>query len=88
MDFSSLNRGEKIAGVSGILLILIMFIFDWFGLKFSAGGRHSVIYAEGGAQCVGLLRLHRHRPVHHGIGRDRRSPSRPRPRPTSACRSR
>ncbi len=28
----SLNRGERIAGVSGLLLILIMFIFDWFGL--------------------------------------------------------
>ena len=35
MDFSVLNRGEKIAGVAGILLILIMFIFDWFGLKFT-----------------------------------------------------
>jgi hypothetical protein len=33
LDFSVLNRGEKIAGVAGILLILIMFIFDWFGPK-------------------------------------------------------
>lgn len=33
MDFTVLNRGEKIAGISGILLILIMFIFDWYGLK-------------------------------------------------------
>ena len=32
MDFAVLNRGEKIAGVAGILLILIMFIFDWFGV--------------------------------------------------------
>ena len=38
MDFSVLNRGEKIAGVAGILLILIMFIFDWFGLKVTASG--------------------------------------------------
>jgi hypothetical protein len=33
MDFTVLNRGEKIAGVAGVLLILIMFIFDWFGPK-------------------------------------------------------
>ena len=32
MDFTVLIRGEKIAGLAGILLILIMFIFDWFGL--------------------------------------------------------
>jgi hypothetical protein len=33
MDFTRLSQGEKVAGVSGILLILFMFIFDWFGLK-------------------------------------------------------
>ena len=33
MDFTDLNRGEKIAGVAGVLLILIMFIFDWFAVK-------------------------------------------------------
>jgi hypothetical protein len=33
LDFAVLNRGEKIAGVAGVLLILIMFIFDWFGPK-------------------------------------------------------
>jgi hypothetical protein len=33
MDFTVLNRGERIAGVSAVLLILIMFIFDWFGPK-------------------------------------------------------
>jgi hypothetical protein len=33
MDFVVLNRGEKIAGIAGALLILIMFIFDWFGPK-------------------------------------------------------
>ncbi len=40
MDFTRLTQGEKIAGVSGIALILIMFIFKWFGLKVSgdAGG--------------------------------------------------
>jgi hypothetical protein len=35
MDFTRLTQGEKIAGVSGIALILIMFIFKWFGLEFS-----------------------------------------------------
>jgi len=33
MDFVVLNRGEKIAGVAGVLLILIMFIFDWYSIK-------------------------------------------------------
>jgi|GraSoiStandDraft_16_1057320.scaffolds.fasta_scaffold1072530_1 hypothetical protein len=37
MDLTRLTQGEKIAGVSGIALILIMFIFKWFGLKFTAG---------------------------------------------------
>jgi hypothetical protein len=35
MDFTYLNRGERIAGLAGVLLILIMFIFDWFGLGIS-----------------------------------------------------
>ncbi len=30
MDVSRLTRGEQIAGVSGLALLLIMFIFDWF----------------------------------------------------------
>jgi hypothetical protein len=40
MDFTRLTQGEKIAGVSGIALLLIMFIFKWFGLEVSgnAGG--------------------------------------------------
>ena len=28
-----MNRGERIAGIAGVLLLLIMFIFDWFGPK-------------------------------------------------------
>ena len=35
MDFDRLTLGEKIAGASGIALILIMFIFKWFGLEFN-----------------------------------------------------
>ena len=30
MDVSRLTRGEQIAGASGLALILIMFIFNWF----------------------------------------------------------
>jgi hypothetical protein len=37
MDVSRLRRGEQIAGVSGIALLLIMFIFDWFTVE-AAGG--------------------------------------------------
>ena len=33
----NLRTGEKIAGVSGVLLILIMFIFDWFSVEESGG---------------------------------------------------
>ncbi|HMC05893.1 MAG TPA: hypothetical protein VKG89_00725 [Solirubrobacterales bacterium] len=33
MDFTRLNQGEKIAGISGVALILIMFIFKWFGIQ-------------------------------------------------------
>ena len=38
MDVNRLGTGEKIAGASGIALILIMFIFKWFGLKAGVGG--------------------------------------------------
>ena len=37
MDVNRLSQGEKIAGASAIALILIMFIFDWFGYKASGG---------------------------------------------------
>ena len=33
MNFTVLNRGEKVAGIAGLLLILIMFIFDWFAVQ-------------------------------------------------------
>jgi hypothetical protein len=37
MDVNRLNRGEQIAGIAGVALILIMFIFDWFSVS-AAGG--------------------------------------------------
>jgi hypothetical protein len=33
MDFTRLTQGEKIAGISGVALILIMFIFSWYGVE-------------------------------------------------------
>lgn len=33
MDINRLSPGEKVAGASGVALILIMFIFDWFGVE-------------------------------------------------------
>jgi hypothetical protein len=33
MDVNRLNTGEKLAGASAIVLLLLMFIFDWFSLK-------------------------------------------------------
>jgi hypothetical protein len=37
MDVSRLRRGEQIAGISGIVLLLVMFIFDWFTYELSGG---------------------------------------------------
>ena len=33
MDLTRLGMGEKVAGISGILLILFMFVLSWFGIK-------------------------------------------------------
>ncbi len=37
MDFARLGQGERVAGVSGVLLVVFMFAFNWFGLKLEAG---------------------------------------------------
>jgi hypothetical protein len=37
MDASRLNTGEKIAGVAGVLLLIIMFAFDWFTIDVGGG---------------------------------------------------
>ncbi len=37
MDLNRLTQGEKIAGVSAILLFIFMFL-DWYGVKVSGGG--------------------------------------------------
>ena len=38
MDTSKLSFGEMIAGVSGALLIIFMFILDWWGYDVGSGG--------------------------------------------------
>jgi hypothetical protein len=48
MELDRLNLGEKIAGVSAILLFIFMF-FDWFGVEVSGvGGFSGTISGEGG----------------------------------------
>jgi hypothetical protein len=53
MDFTRLSQGEKIAGVSGVALILIMFIFKWFGLKFTGGAETFGVSVEGSRNAWG-----------------------------------
>jgi hypothetical protein len=36
LDISKLNRGEQIAGIAGIVLLLSMWIFDWFSYSGAA----------------------------------------------------
>jgi hypothetical protein len=45
MDIDKLNTGEKIAGVSAVLLFVFMF-FDWFGVEISGEGG-SVSFGSG-----------------------------------------
>lgn len=45
MDVDKLNAGEKIAGVSAVLLFIVMF-FDWFGVEIS-GEDGSVSFGSG-----------------------------------------
>jgi hypothetical protein len=47
MDMNRLTLGEKIAGVSAILLFIFMF-FDWYGVSISGGGE-SVDLGGGGS---------------------------------------
>jgi hypothetical protein len=49
MDLDRLNTGEKIAGVSAILLFIFMF-FDWFGVEVSGvGGFGGTVPGAGGS---------------------------------------
>lgn len=49
MDLNKLSDGEKISGISAILLFIFMF-FDWFSVEVSGGsGAFSVSASEGGS---------------------------------------
>lgn len=48
MDVDKLNTGEKIAGVSAVLLFIFMF-FDWFGVEISDGGGTVSFSGAGGS---------------------------------------
>ena len=56
MDISRLNQGEKLAGIAGIALLLIMFIFDWFTVD--VGGGFADISVGGNAwETMELIRF-------------------------------
>ena len=38
MDLSTLSTGEKVSGISGIALFLIMILFSWFGIEVAGFG--------------------------------------------------
>ena len=42
MDVSRLRQGERIAAISGIALIFVMFVFKWFGLEASGSNAFGV----------------------------------------------
>jgi hypothetical protein len=49
MDVDKLNSGEKIAGVSAVLLFIVMF-FDWFGVEVSgSNGFSGTVPGAGGS---------------------------------------
>jgi hypothetical protein len=48
MDLNRLTQGEKIAGVSAILLFIFMF-FDWYGVTISGGGQTLAVGGGGNA---------------------------------------
>ena len=56
MDANRLGRGEKIAAVSAVLLLLIMFIFSWFGID-ASGGTFSASAGANAWESFGLIDL-------------------------------
>ena len=55
MDTNRLNQGEMIAAVSAIALLLIMFIFKWFGVDVSGGFGVSVSASVNAWQAFGFI---------------------------------
>lgn len=54
MDLDKLNTGEKVAGVSAILLFIFMF-FDWFGVEVSGSGGFSQTVPDSGGSAWDAL---------------------------------
>jgi hypothetical protein len=54
MDVDKLNTGEKIAGVSAVLLFIFMF-FDWFGVEVSGSSGFSGTVAGAGGSAWDAL---------------------------------
>ena len=77
MDVDKLNTGEKIAGVSAVLLFIFMF-FTWFGVEVSGAGGLLGRSARRRRQRLGRARLHPDHP---------RRDDRRRARSTSSCAS-
>jgi hypothetical protein len=48
MDLNRLTQGEKIAGVSAVLLFIFMF-FEWYGVSISGGGETIAVGGGGNA---------------------------------------
>jgi hypothetical protein len=48
MDLDKLSTGEKVSGVSAVLLFIFMF-FDWFGVEISGPGGSASFSGEGGS---------------------------------------
>lgn len=38
MDVNNMNTGEKLAGVAGIALLIVMWLFNWFSADLGGGG--------------------------------------------------
>jgi hypothetical protein len=53
MDINRLRQGEQIAAIAAILLLLDMFIFKWFGLKFSGATALGGVSVEGSKNAWG-----------------------------------
>jgi hypothetical protein len=54
MDIDKLNTGEKVAGVSAVLLFIFMF-FDWFGVEVSGSGGFSQTVPDAGGSAWDAL---------------------------------
>ncbi|HEX5712597.1 MAG TPA: hypothetical protein VFX85_04700 [Solirubrobacterales bacterium] len=54
MDVDKLNTGEKVAGVSAVLLFIFMF-FDWFGVEVTGSGGFSQTVPDAGGSAWDAL---------------------------------